>query len=105
MCWGWEYSQVSSHHPLCSGDTEALTGSGLQPQAVDLVTMALAEETGEPLKLTPIGVLPWKGGKALKREPWVGGEAWASPLPCPDGLMVWAGPASLWVFLRAQGAC
>lgn len=25
-------SRVSNHHPLCSGDTEALSGRGLQPQ-------------------------------------------------------------------------
>ena len=86
-------SAIITHYAVetlrpCQGEASSL-------RAVDPVTMALAGEAGEPLKLIPMGVLPWKVGKDLKREPWVGGEAWASPLSCPDCLMAWAGPASL----------
>ena len=79
-------SAIITHYAVetlrpCQGEASSL-------RAVDPVTMALAGEAGEPLKLIPMGVLPWKVGKDLKREPWVGGEAWASPLSCPDGQLI-----------------
>lgn len=78
-------SAIITHYAVetlrpCQGEASSL-------RAVDPVTMALAGEAGELLKLIPMGVLPWKVGKDLEREPWVGGEAWASPLSCPDCLV------------------
>ena len=78
-------SAIITHYAVetlrpCQGEASSL-------RAVDPVTMALAGEAGELLKLILMVVLPWKVGKDLEREPWVGGEAWASPLSCPDCLV------------------